>query len=259
MIPEFPQPSNAKNKIYLRAATVKQARGFSDVVEEHSERITTEFLNVVQVPEFFTDSAEWTEGDRITALYWYHVHTAKDTFVSIPYHCEFCDKDHSNYFDTRLLAEPFQNLQGKAYRETDVLGRKLTFEPLTGADLDAIQEIKRDLPMGARVEDEMAFERLVRAFHFTGLSSKTLEDRIEWVQGLEISDYWELLEVFLQTQDSMKHGVRYKYKTGDVCFIVPPHHCINKHELAESAKEGAVTQLLWPFLCGDFIPTLQPR
>jgi hypothetical protein len=263
MISELAQPSNIKNKIHLRGATVKQAMSFSDVVEAHSERITTEFLNAVQTPESFTDSAKWTEADRLTALFWYHIHTVKDSFVSLSYECSHCKKPHDQYFDSRLLAEPFNTLQGKPYREVEILNKQITFEPLNGGALEAIQAVKRALVSkgvtNTQIKNEIALERLIRSFHFTHSPAKSVDDLREWALGLEIPEYWELMAASDAAQESLKHGVPYQNTDGDVCFICPPHKCINTHLLAEEQKEGAVSQLLWPFLCGNFIPTLQPR
>lgn len=256
MISEFAQPSNPSNKIYLREATVKQALGFSDSRESHSEKATTQFLNEVQIPEHFTDSREWTEGDRITALLWYHIHVTDDPSVSLPYECSFCGTSHSNYFDIRQLTNGYGHLQGAGYRDTSVNDRPIVIKPIKGGQSEEIQASLLGLE-GEPLKNASALERAIHSISFKGRDSN-YEDRREWVLNLSVSDYRKLLSEINQAHLSMKHGVPHEWVEGDLCLPAPVHHCINKHKLTDDQKEGAMTSLLWPFLSSDFIPVLHP-
>ena len=256
MISEFAQPSNPANKIYLREATVMQAMGFSDARESHSEKATTQFLNEVQRPEHFTDSADWTEGDRITALLWYHIHVTDDPSVSLPYDCSFCGSPHTNYFDIRQLTNGYAHLKGAGYRDAVIADRSITIKPIYGRQSEEIQAALFGLE-GEAAKNASVLERAIHSITFKGRESSYADCR-EWILNLSISNYRILLTEIDRAHKSMKHGVPYEYVDGDLCLPAPVHHCINKHKLTDDQKEGAMTSLLWPFLSGDFIPVLHP-
>lgn len=268
MISEFKQPSNPANKIYLRQATVAEAMPFSDVSELHSEKMTTQFLNTIQLADRATDAKHWTEGDRLTALLWYWIHTAKEQSVSLSYSCQHCGQEHVNYFPFRTLFEGFGDLAGKPFREYDFKDRKVIFKPVTGEGLEACEEVRREIqdtdistgkliPLTEQGKDQLTLERLLWSFNF--LNEKDLDSRREWVMNLTLNEYWELLDLMDEAAESMAHGIPHKWDEGDLCIYTPLHECIRKYELPEDKKEGAVSRQLWPFLGCDYISSVGSR
>ncbi len=254
---EFKRPSNPDEKIYLQEAKVPQAMMFSDALDSHSQQVTTRFLNEVQRPERFTDSKNWTEGDRLTALIWYFIHTSQDLFVSLPYDCDFCGGKHHNNFDVRELAKVYQNLKGKPFREVSFKSKALTFKPITGEGLEAVQGIRinSEEPDSKRTKALMLFERILWSLFFSDRDA-SLVDRREWMNSLTATEYLALAGEYAQAQDDMKHGIEHIYDDGDTCLPIPPHQCINKYKLPEDEQGGAITTLRWPFLSNFFIPSL---
>ncbi len=254
---EFTQPSNSGHKIYLQEATVSQAIQFSDVLDTHSESVTTRFLNTVQHPEHFSDSKDWTEGDRITALIWYYVHTSSDMNISLSYDCEYCNKRHTNNFDIRGLAKECQSLNGKGYREHKFKDKTIVFYPITGEGLEAVQNIRIQSKQHESMDTQrkMTIERVIRSFDFAN-RKLSIAERRDWINTLSVSDYRVFYQEYFSAQASMNHGVPYNHIGGVACLPAPSHPCINQYLLSEETQGGASTRLHWPFLCSFFIPSI---
>jgi hypothetical protein len=263
MIPPFSLPSNPDQKIYLREATVADAIDFAGVDEGHEEEVTTLFLNRLQLPEHYLDAGKWTADDRRLALFWYFLHTARDTVAPLPYDCRHCGQRHDWLLDLKALGENYKSIQGKAEREFDFEGEKIIVRPLTGADLEelemlylAVDEVgrKQGKTSGAYKKElariKLQEELLVLNFPLDVVTDETerRQAKEKKVLALTSSQFAGLVEQVEAKLTEMEHGLESVYAEGRLYLLTPPHVCPNTKE------REVTTRLRIPFRGIDYIP-----
>jgi hypothetical protein len=254
LIPVFSLPSNPAKKIQLREATVADALDFADTADGHNEEVTTLFLNRVQHKETFYDSKLWTAEDRNLGLYWYWMHTAKDPEIPLTYDCEFCGKSHTWLFDMRTLAETYQTIDGMAERDIEFGGHKITVHPLTGDDMESLENMAMGLDVieeesGTKSREYRKALAELRLSRFEKMVKFKSGDADTIIKNMGTSDFTALVEAVSDALASMKHGLtdlRYTDE-GDCYLLTSPHKCPN--------GEGE-TRLRVPFRGDDYIPRL---
>lgn len=254
LIPAFSLPSNPARKIQLREATVADAIDFADTTDGHNEEVTTLFLNRVQHKETFYDAKLWTSEDRNLALYWYWMHTTKDPEIPLSYDCEFCGKTHTWLFDMRTLAENYRTIEGMAERDIEFKEHKITVHPLTGGDMESLENMAMGLEAIAaesgtgsgEYRKAMAELKLSR---FEKMLSFKAGDADAIIKNLGTGDFGTLVRMVAEALESMKHGLAdLQYDdTGDCYVLTSPHECPN--------GEGK-TRLRVPFRGNDYIPRI---
>ena len=255
-IPPFNLPSDPAKKIVLREATVTDAMDFAEIDERHEEEVTTLFLNRVQVATPPLDSALWTAEDRRLALYWYWLHTTKETTVLLSYDCDFCGKTHQWALDLKELADGYRPIEGAPKRSFEFGAVTLHAHPLLGGDMEALELMAMDVEAARdacgpesrehrRARNALRLERFIRCL----AGPDDLDGAREFVMGLPASDFVELANLVDGKLSEMRHGLATAYDDGQVFLLTPPHSC-------SEGKEGK-TRLRMPFRNIDYIPGLQ--
>lgn len=245
MIPPFALPSSPETKITLREATVQDCIDFSGVDPAHEEEVTTLFLNRLQDKATFKDAKTWTGEDRRLGLFWYWIHTAKDTDVAISYDCAHCGEKHTYLQDYRELSSGHQSMKGLPEREIEHDGKKIIVKPLGGEALERIElmKISRSMLEGDDYRKQEARIKLA-------MVAETLPDDFD-VLSMSESGFTELAEKIKAALQDMQHGLESEYDDGSIVLVLPPHQCLNK----ETDKE-AVTRIRVNFRHLDYIPVL---
>lgn len=263
MFAPFNLPSNPSIKIKLREATVKEVMDFSDVMPEHEEALTTLFLNTVQDPASFVDSKKWTGDDRRLGLFWYSIHTIKNTAMSVPYECPQCQKTHHYQFDLRDLADHYQAIQGKPLRDLTVNNQLIRVRPHDGHALEILEEkrlmlagISDDNPKARRLKSEIKIEEML---YWTDLTSDLEQDdykrthsRRLWLYAQKESSYQRLYQAVTAALEEMEHGLRSTTVDGQLMLLSPEIDC---PELAAGEK-GVATALRLRFRDFRHIPRI---
>ena len=254
MFSPFNLPSNPDQVIQLREMTAREALELAEVSPEHEEALTTKFLNTIQDPVSFTNSALWTADDRRFALYWYSLHTLQDRLLSIPYNCPHCKEPHVNNFDLKSLSENWGEMTGKPYRELN----HWRVSPLKGEDLERLELMRlelsvmdKDSPSHRKKQAEIRFETLVAQLSQPNDLEKntfTRQDNVRTkLAALSCSQFEKLKGDVNQLQDEMSHGLETEIVNGRILVLAPAHAC---------PVEGVPTVLQMPFRISDHIPRL---
>lgn len=250
-LPPFALPSNPTKKITLREATVLECIDFAGVDPSHEEEITTLFLNRLQDKATFIDSKIWTADDRRLGVFWYWIHTAKDTDVFTSYHCNFCNQTHSYLEDYKRIADSYLSITGVPARDVFLDAEHLVIRPLTGEDMEAMEMLWLELGLlktgtgeYARKEAEIKVDRVCRAI---GWITDELKARM---QSLPITQYQEISKKVEAALDDMEHGLESIEVDGALRLLLPPHQCPNVTD------REALTRLWVTFRCGDYLPKI---
>lgn len=267
MIPPFGLPSDPSIKVHLKESTVADALTFADVDIDHEEEVTTLFLKTLQPPERYSDSQQWTGEDRRFALFWYWIHTEKNTAVPLKYDCDFCGKPHTYGFDFKSMVEHYTSIKGKPFREIEFNGEKITVKPLNGKNLEDLELMQAQLNLIENENDQgvksgayqkqkalINLTRLLMVIDFTADKEQdpekrysNREDKVLAMTGSKFADLMNLVEGALA---DMVHGLNSAYENGRIDLVTPPHKCPNREE-----KE-AKTRIRVPFWNSDYIPRL---
>lgn len=263
MFGPFTLPSNPEVTIELRIATVQETIEFSSVMLEHEEALTTLFLNTVQKPDSYRDCRDWTADDRRFALFWYYLHTRKDTGVSLPYECPHCNESHVHNFNLRELAEHYQAVKGKSFRDVDFAGMGYRVAPLNGHALEKLEGLR--LVLSEMEEGTPAFEQQRSEIRFHEVLYK-LSNRKDFEKSpykreqalkntllaMPESEFSELAALVSDAVDDMKHGLNTEIAEGQVLLVSPSDQCPT---LQQQGKEVA-TVLHLPFRDYHYIPRI---
>ena len=263
MFSPFALPSNPEITIQLREATVQETIDFSSVMPEHEEALTTKFLNTVQEPASYNDSRNWTGDDRRFALFWYHLHTSRDTSASIPYECPHCQQTHVHNFNLRVLAEDYQTIQGKPFRDIDHAEQAYRVSPLSGKALERLEEMRLVLashqqgtPGHERQRAEIRFHEVLFQLsdrrNFEKDERKREQDLKNRLLAMPESSFSELATQTETAIRDLSHGLKSETVEGQMLLVSPPHAC---PESAETGKEVA-TVLRLPFWDYHNIPRI---
>lgn len=259
-IPEFNLPSNPALIVRLREATVSDAIDFSGVADQSEQVATSLFLDRVQYDKArWSDPKKWTGEDRVFALYWYWLHTEKDHEVALTFPCSVCGETHVQLVDFRTFADTYTNLQGKAERDIEFEGFKITVHPLTGEDLEELESRRiavevaekkhgKDSGQAKQERTRLSLVEVVLSMEFSdepkdgGRAFR--EKRIE---GFTVSQFEEFASKVFDARIDMAHGLESETVEGKITIITPPVPCpTNPQEVG--------TRLRVPFRNSEYIP-----
>ncbi|KIF50977.1 hypothetical protein [Vibrio owensii] len=263
MFAPFSLPSKPIQQVLIREATTAETLDFCDVLPEHEESLTTKFLNTIQDKESFTDCQQWTAEDRRLALFWYWIHTTDDTFVSLDYECPHCQEMHTNEFDLRDLAEGYQEIEGMASRDLSFEGRKLVISPLTGKDMEELENMRLALmmekegsPAATRKQAEIRFHKLKAALYMADDHEekpyKRESNLNNWLRELPETKYKALKSHVTAALESMTHGLPSKIMDDGKIMLRSPRHVCPTIKAKENKE--VTTELLLPFRDYSRIP-----
>lgn len=261
MIPEISLPSNPEKVISLNEATVKDAIDFTDIEDGHEEQVTTLFLNRVQPKSTRVDPKTWTADDRRTVLFWYWLHTAKDTSIALSFSCAHCGESHSFLQDMRLLGESYRTLKGGRER---AIRNGLIVRPMTGEDAEYLERARLSLSILAdergeesgayrKLEAQIRLLRLLLCLH-TKKEPVKLADRVDArekeILAMTTTGFGELAAEVEDALDDMAHGLETVMdKHGELFLLAPPYQC-------PGTEKEVTTRLRVPFRNIDYIPNL---
>jgi hypothetical protein len=215
-IPPFSLPSNPIKKIAMREATVLDALDFCDIDPDMEEALTTLFLDRVQLPgDGFFGSKLWTADDRRLGLYWYWLHTVSDTEARFSYDCGHCDKTHEIRYDMRKLADGYKSISRKAVREFEFNGEAITIRPLTGADMEALELMRRAILPGMAKKDAIKLHSTIRLaalmrvlwFSSVGIDEDRLIANEKKILSMSMTDLKSLTDIVAEKNAEMEHGL----------------------------------------------------
>lgn len=253
MFPPFALPSNPAKQAIIREATTAETLDFCDVLVEHEEALTTKFLNAIQDPASYTDSALWSADDRRLGLFWYWIHTVEDTYVDIDFTCPHCKASHNHVFDMRDIASGYQEIKGKAERELTFNARRLLVVPLDGNSMEMLEGMRMGLsvqesgtPQYSRLKADIKFAELQSQISFADDHEKSSHKRLaslnNWLLELTETHFHQLKNKVADLQADMAHGLPSKISDGKIMLQSPKHIC----PTLKGGKE-VTTELLLPF------------
>lgn len=228
-IPPFSLPSKPIRKIAMREATVADALDFCDVDPEMEEVIATFFLDRVQLPgEGFVSSKTWTADDRRLGLYWYWLHTTSDASAQFRYDCGYCGKNHSISYDMKKLADGYKTIAGKAEREFEFMGEPVVIRPLTGADMEALEQMRRQiLPDMAPKDSNTIHSRirlmsLIRSLYFfsVGIDENRIEANEKKILSMTMTELDSLADISAIKMKEMDHGLESVIDDGRILLTI---------------------------------------
>lgn len=267
MISDFTLPSDPTRVVRLRECNVQEAIDFADVNADCEEQITSLFLNKMQDSGTYTDPRKWTGEDRRFALFWYYVHTAKDTVIPITFDCPQCKEKHTVAYDLRDLEGGYQVLHGRAQREIEHEGVQYIVRPLNGYNLEELELMQ--IGLNVAIEEHGAksgavrkqasrirFTRFMLSLEMVGAEGdneeakrKALEKKLLSMTDISFGSLVELVEKAL---DEMTHGLLSVYENGGICLFTSEIEC-TKHKGEPDVKK---IRLRLPFWAFDYIPKI---
>lgn len=257
-IPPFALPSNPAITIHLREATVADCEQFADSDRQHEERVATTVLRALQSnPEAYSDPIGWSVDDRVLAAFWYHAHTATDSSIHLPYTCPNCGEPHDALVNLTELADYYQPIQGRPYRDLTHEGESYRVVPLDGYAAEELEGLRAEAgePGTAEHERMMAIierHRIVASLvpaDFKGVRDQRIAEVEERIRRMPLSQFEALREKVDAAQVSMAHGLPTAVTDGEVLLVTPPIPC--------EKEAGQNTRLRFPFQWGDYLPRLR--
>ena len=255
-VPEFENPANPESKISLKQASVSDALQFAELNPDADESTLSNFLRAIQKPENFTDPLTWTAQTRQFALYWYTLHTTKNTQRKATYSCRSCGKKHTHHYDLKDLLHHVQAIQGKAERDFTFNNDLLRISPLNGSDMENFELKRFELFPGPDLTDDQerhnrnirAQIRLLRVIYSIDLPSDLESDKNaryknkeSYVMSLDYEDYSLLENAVKNAQAEMNHGLKSEVdESGELGLFIGNAKCSKQ-------KEGEVLPLLAVF------------
>ena len=266
MLPPFSLPSNPQIVVNLREAVISEIIDFSDVDEGHEEEATTLFLNQVQPPESFTDSITWTADDRRLALFWYWIHTEKDTETALTYDCGYCGETHTWLLNFKELGNNYTPIKGKPEREFILGIEKVIVRPLIGRDVELLEKTRlalelvgeekgRDSGAYKKQEAQLKIAELALSVEFVdlkgqGTDKEKREHTENKIMNMSGSLFSEFAGMVAEKLAQMRHGLESEFRDGKIYLLTPPHVCPD-----DERKENK-TRLRVRFWNSDYIPAV---
>lgn len=266
-IAAFPLPSNPFTEIIFRSPTVSDSMEYIDISPEDMERVTTQYLNALQVGAL-NDSGLWTQQDRRTALWWIFVNSRDDAYLTYTYDCGHCGKVHHADVDMSELGETITLLTVPPFVECSIpvegVPTNWKICPLSGRDAEVLERIRFTLPEST----DKGFHAAMTQLRLSELALMTRTDtdpddytlaadhRLEMIKRMHLGHEFPALvaRIQLMTRD-LKHGLDMEVSNLGVRLQLPLQPC-------KEIKEGEApkfTNLRAPFLNSEFIARLRPE
>lgn len=261
-----------KVQAHFRSPTVSDYRALVGVSGDIEERMTTQFLNDLQIIEknknkALNDSSMWTAEDRRAALYWIYILTRDNTIITQSYACQHCSQKHSRQIDLIELGDLMTESTHSMTDRINVKGVKSgLIHPLRGYAVEHVELLRneRDEHDEHTKAWRVAHTDLVLMEIAYGITfdddDKSLpldeqaQARFDYLLTLNADkQYKKLMAQVRLAWSNMRHGLLTEYSDGDTRLVTPPHTCPNSTDKGGNGKE---TILLLPFRNSDFLPDL---
>ncbi|WP_147200786.1 morphogenetic protein [Pantoea sp. CCBC3-3-1] len=269
LIPFFPLPSRPETTVQFNAPSVDMAMYFCKSQESTEERDTTEYLNMLQVKESFSDARDWTANDRRTALWWVFINSRADSVIDFSYTCQHCGEEHWINQDMHELVGDLEVLAGAADMtiEATVQGKVNTWllKPLDGHAMERLERMRQLLPSTSRKQEYLTaltelrlWEFVYQAHLFYDLEpdyDKSAQYRYELIKQMDVgTEFAHLAASVRMMQQNLRHGLNVILDKGESCLLLPPHECPS--EALKEPAERPTTRLLVPFRNSQFLPDI---
>lgn len=261
-IPSFKHPSNSSLATVFRQPNVEDALSFIDLDPELEEQVTTEYLNSLLVStNNFEDTAKWTAGDRVAALWWLFINIMPETELTFSYHCEYCNSAHIEDINLMDLDGEITTLKSlpklsKSLMFKGVL-KDVAAKPLDGEAMAILEEYRLDL--AEAIEEEKAqLEQSIRARMklidlalSIDVGDLDFDGKLELINTQTIPEMLKLISFVNAAKEELHHGLHTQLVDGKRQVVSPPLEC-----QSEDNKEGVSSRLLINFRSHDFIPAI---
>ena len=267
MIPEFKRLDGSNDIVHFRAPTVADCRNFASIPESSEQLVVTQYLSDLQVPDKrrnkdISDPKEWTDCDRMLALFWIYIATQSSTVITQSYFCQHCDQEHGRQMELSSLSEQIKLADAPMEQAIQTPNIKQGFiVPLRGFAMEHIEDLKnfRDSHMQDSKEwaiahtDMRLYESAYRLRFDDDDKEKTEQEqakvRFEYLLTLEPDVQYQPLAIEIrQAMIDMHHGLPTTFIEGELNLITPEHKCPN--------KEGSSSNLLLPFHHNKYFPAI---
>lgn len=261
-IPPLGLASRPEKIVHMREATVDETLQYAEADPAREELVTTMFLNSVQKPEHYEDSALWTGDDRRLMLLWYWVHTnLEDVTITPTYNCD-CGKTHTAQISMLDFTKTYRPIKGKAERNFDFKNRKITVRPLNGRAMEELElHLARLRNMDTNSGEYRAALRnvtvmesiLLFSFGDVPLKDKTdpakeRQEKEKFVRTMVFSEYAKFRDRLSELLDDMNHGIETVIDTGRIYLLTDWVQCPERKDVR--------TRLRLPFRSVNHIPGL---
>lgn len=263
-VPALALPSQQSIKIRLREPKISDCFDNCDNNDRHSEKITTQFLNLFQLPDDKTDAGKWTGADRITALWWLFLEISADKTISFEYECNTCGEMHFADVDMKQLTHESKSLSVPPFIistiHADGIEHEIKLKPLNGDDLQQLEVIRNALPENTdSIEYKKAYAELkvaVIVFQFELTKDDSFEKRVALVESMGVNtEFGDLVAQVTAMNETLRHGLRtYTDEVGIMSIVSMPIKPYCQKDKTEG--EIAYQRLLMPFRGQLFIPTI---
>ena len=266
-LPLFPLPSQPMTEVVFRAPTVRDSMEYIDIQPFETEKITTKYLNALQVGEL-NDSGLWTQQDRRTALWWIFVNSRDNAFLTYQYECGHCNESHFADVDMSLLADGYSVLEvpPAIQCEIPVEGNPVTWNlvPLDGRSAEMLEYMRHQLPepgtdgyASALTELRIAEIALMTRTQGDPEDYKVAADhRMDMIKRMDLNNEFSPLvaRIQLMTRD-LKHGLDMDVEKTGVVLNLPQQSC----KKTKKGEPQLFTALRAPFRNPEFISRIRPE
>lgn len=268
-LPEFELPSDPNKTVHLREATVSDAIDFSEVKRECEEEATTLFLQRLQEKDKYSDPRLWTMEDRRFALFWYTLHTTKETDFPLIFDCEDCTTDpekpirHTVFVKYADIMDEYSPIEGKPVRDVIHDGHAILVHPILGKDAELLEKSRLNIMYKEQEGQNTSKERtqlmlleLLCRIDIVGLAPDVSPDERrpkveEYLTKMRVSEFQEFYPKLLNAAQSLQHGLRSKIVDGEIKLESPVVYCPNDTDKARGIR------LHYPFRAFQHIPVIQ--
>ena len=266
---------DGKTKVHLRSPDIAIYREFAGFDAHLEEKLTTQYLNIIQVPEAYPDgkvldSANWSDSDRRTCLYWIFMNTRDNTVITQTYECSHCKQKHGRQLDLVDLAA---FMLDSNHSMTDLIAvdgiKPCYIQPLNGHAMEYLESLRNhrndfeeDSPEWCVAHVDLRLYEVAWAIKFKDDNPELdatdqAEARFEYLMTLEPERQFKKLAAQVRAaQSNMRHGLMTEYQDGEVLLVTPPHLCPIMNKDIQEGDDPVETVLLFPFRHNHFLPAL---
>lgn len=266
-ITPFPLPSHPFTEIVFRTPTVSDSMEYINIPDHETETVTTRYLNALQVGTV-SDSAQWTQEDRRTALWWIFVNSRDEAYMTYSYQCGHCEGIHHADIDMSQLHETLSLLTVPPYMTCSipVSGTPVnwTIKPMTGQAAELLERFRFALPPEDHENYHQALTdlRLAEIVLYTATDSDpqdynaAADHRLEMIKRMSLGHEFPALVARINLmKKELRHGLDMDVSKSGVFLNLPMQKCKTKGQ--EDAQ--LLTKLRAPFRNTEFIARIRPE
>lgn len=266
-LPSFPLPSQPFVEVIFRSPTVRDSMEYIDIQPFDTEKVTTKYLNALQVGEL-NDSGLWTQQDRRTALWWIFVNSRDSAYLTYQYECGHCKDFHFADVDMSDLSQGYSVLEVPPAIECEipVEGNPVKWQlvPLDGRSAEMLEYMKYQLPeVGSEGYDSALTELRIAELALMTRTQGDPEDyksaadhRMDMIKRMDLNSEFSPLvaRIQLMTRD-LKHGLDMDVEKTGVFLNLPQQSC----KKTKKGEPQFFTALRAPFRNSEFISRIRPE